>query len=103
MVFDRIAAPKTFEPEETPAAVRAMIRVSIVERSDETSTFGWRFGEMLELADISWLVVYTAIGLTGRLQQVRARVRSYTLRCKPSGYPVPVTAANSDRIEIRLG
>ena len=36
-VFDRIAAPNTFEPEDTPLDVRGMMRSSTVERSIDTS------------------------------------------------------------------
>jgi len=46
-VLDRIAAPNTFEPEDTPSDVRGMMRSSTVERRDET-----RFASLIAGEDI---------------------------------------------------
>jgi len=39
-VLQRIAAPKTLEPDETPHCVRGMMRSSTVFKSDDTKVDG---------------------------------------------------------------
>lgn len=51
-VFERIAAPNTFEPEDTPLDVRGMMRCSTVQRGVETSFASLFAGEAIVDDDV---------------------------------------------------
>lgn len=58
-VLDRIAAPKTFEPEDTPSDVRGMIQSLTVERIAETRS--------------AWVIAVTSIVVDITIAELKVR------------------------------